>query len=88
MDDFIERMKDLGSTIPGLILSVTALIALFKEYAQQLIDAIADLGYKWEPDPTTVALVLIIFIGLKMVFYDGPKKGTKENPIVLKNEAK
>lgn len=78
MNDLIARIKDMGSTIPGLILSVTALIALFKEYAAQLIKAVADLGYVWEPNPTTVALVLIVGLGLKMVFMDGGSKTKKE----------
>ena len=89
MDKFIERIKDMGSTIPGLILSVTALIALFKDYAQQVIKMITDLGYEWEPNPTTVALVLIVVIGLKMIFFEGKEKaeaGSKENPIELKDE--
>ena len=88
MNDFLARLKDKGTTIPGLILSLTALVALFKEYAQQLIKAVADLGYTWEPNPTTVALVLIAALGLKMVFFDGPSKGTKDNPVVLKDEVK
>ncbi len=79
MNDLIARIKDMGSTIPGLILSVTALIALFKEYAAQLIKAVADLGYVWEPNPTTVALVLIVGLGLKMVFMDGGSKTKKED---------
>jgi len=91
MDKYIERIKDMGSTIPGLILSFTALIALFKDYAQQLIKMITDLGYTWNPDPTTIALMLIFVIGIKMILFEGNEKaklGSKENPIELKDEIK
>lgn len=74
MDKFIERLKDKGSTIPGLIVTVLGLVGIFKEYAVQLIDAVGKLGYTWNPNPTTIALVLIVVLGLKMIFLDGKKE--------------
>ena len=74
MDTLIERLKHKGSTIPGTILTVMGLIGIFKEYAVQLIDAVGKLGYTWNPNPTTIALVLIVGLGLKMIFIDGKKE--------------
>ncbi len=85
MNEIIERIKDKGSTIPGLLFTITGLIAIFKEYAVQLIDFVSGLGYTWNPNPTTIALVLIIVLGLKMIFLDGKKDATR---VILKDEVK
>lgn len=77
MDTWIDRLKDANSTIPGIILTVGALIAMFKETAVQVIQFVTDLGYAWSPNPTTIALILIVVLGLKMIFLDGKKKEAK-----------
>jgi hypothetical protein len=74
MDKLLERMKDANSTIPGILLTVGGLIAMFKETAMQIVQFVTDLGYTWSPNPTTIALVLIVGLGLKMIFLDGKKK--------------
>lgn len=74
MDKLIERLKDASSTIPGILLTLGGLIAMFKDTAGQIIQFVSDLGYTWHPNPTTIALVLIVGLGLKMVFLDGGKK--------------
>jgi hypothetical protein len=74
MDNLIDRLKDANSTIPGLLLTIGALIAMFKDTAVQVIQFVTDLGYAWSPNPTTIALVLIVVLGLKMIFLDGGKK--------------
>jgi len=74
MDKLIERIKDANSTIPGILLALGGLIAMFKDTATQIINFVAGLGYTWSPNPTTIALVLIVVIGLKMIFLDGKKE--------------
>lgn len=74
MDKWIERLKDANSTIPGMLLTLGALIAMFKETATQVIQFVSGLGYTWNPNPTTIALVLIVVLGLKMIFLDGKQK--------------
>lgn len=74
MDNWIDRLKDKGSTIPGVIITIMGLIGIFREYAVQLIDAVNNLGYAWAPNPITIALGMLTVIGLKMIFLDGKKK--------------
>lgn len=85
MDKLIERLKDASSTIPGILLTLGALIAMFKDTATEVIKFVSDLGYTWNPNPTTIALVLIIVLGLKMIFLDGKKDATR---VILKDEVK
>jgi hypothetical protein len=84
MDKLIERLKDANSTIPGVLLTVGALIAMFKETAMKVVQFVTDLGYTWNPNPTTIALVLIVGLGLKMIFLDGGKKETTR--VILKDK--
>lgn len=74
MNEIMKRIKDLNSTLPGLLLTLGAAIALMKDTVNQVIKFIADLGYTWNPNPTTIALVLILCIGIKMIFFDGKKE--------------
>ena len=54
-----------------ILLALGGAIALAKDSVNQIIQFIADLGYTWNPNPTTIALVLIVLLGLKMIFLDG-----------------
>jgi len=88
MNDILEKMKDMKSTLPGTLGLIGIAIALFKDMVVEVINWITGLGYTLTPDKEKIIMVVLALICIKMIFFEGEKKGTKDNPIELKDEVK
>ncbi len=74
MNDIIERLKDMKSTLPGTLGLIGVGIALFKDIVGEVVAWVQSMGYTLTPDTQTVLTVVVGLICIKMIFFEG---GTK-----------
>ena len=74
MEKLIERLKDMNSTLPGILVWIGVAIALLNDMVAKVVKAIADLGFTWTPDRLSIILALLGIVAIKWIFLEGGKK--------------
>jgi hypothetical protein len=73
MERIVERLKDIKSTLPGVLGLVGVAIALFKDVVAEVIKWISDMGYTLTPDTEKIVMAVVAIICIKMIFFEGDK---------------
>lgn len=74
MNEILERVKDMKSTLPGTLVLLGSIVVIFKEAVAEVVQWIAGLGYTLTPDGEKLVSVLVAGIGLYLIFVAGGKK--------------
>jgi len=76
MNEILERVKEMKSTIPGTLAVLGSVVVIFKEMVAEVIEWIVGLGYSLTPDGERIVAVLVAGIGIYLIFGEGGKKNT------------
>jgi len=84
MNEILDRVKEMKSTLPGLLALLGSIVVIFKEMVAEVIEWIAGLGYTLSPDGEKLVAVLVAAIGLYLIF--GAGKTKTETRVILKDK--